>query len=133
MLIERPLPVEQARLISMRLLAHLGDAVLHLFEREREVLTVSSAQQMHARTTSRVSAARQAEFLHVVTDRLTELEHDIVRRARNVKPAGYRKVGQSTYRKSTAYEALIGFLYLTDRDRLQTVLSWTSTGSTVAG
>jgi ribonuclease-3 family protein len=109
----------------MRLLAHLGDAVLHLFEREREILSVSSARQLHTRTVSRVSAAKQAQFLDVVADRLTEVEQDIVRRARNVKPSGYRKAGQNAYRKATAYEALIGYLYLTEPDRMHQVLQWT--------
>jgi ribonuclease-3 family protein len=130
MLLDRPLPAEQARLISMRLLAHLGDAVLHLFEREREILVVSSAQQMHSKTVSRVSAGKQAEFLDLVADRLTDLEQDIVRRARNVKPSGYRKAGQNAYRKATAYEALIGYLYLTDYERMHEILQWTITDST---
>jgi ribonuclease-3 family protein len=131
MLINRPLPSEHVRLLSMRLLAHLGDAVLHLFEREREILTVSSAQQMHVKTVSRVSAPKQAELLDVVADRLTDVERDIVRRARNVKPSGYRKAGQKAYRKATAYEALIGFLYLTDSERLNEVLNWTVTDTAV--
>lgn len=118
---------QQAQVVPMRLLAHLGDAVLHLYEREREVLQVSSARDLHARTRARVSAQKQAELLDGLSEMLTETEKEIVRRARNLKPTGYRKVSQSTYRKSTAFEALVGYLYLTDTDRLSKLLQSTLT------
>ena len=41
-----PLPVQQARDIAPRILAHLGDAVFHLFERENEVLHVVTVKEM---------------------------------------------------------------------------------------
>jgi len=109
----------------MRLLAHLGDAVFHLYEREREILSASSAKQMHNRVTSRVNAERQAQLLDQISPALNPLELDITRRARNVKAANYKKGDQSAYRKATAFEALIGYLYLSDLTRLQEVLDST--------
>jgi ribonuclease III family protein len=117
--------LSQAQDIPMRLLAHLGDAVFHLYEREREILSASSAKQMHNRVTSRVNAERQAQLLDQISPRLSPLELDIIRRARNVKAANYKKGDQSAYRKATAFEALIGYLYLTDLERLQDVLDST--------
>jgi len=123
MIFGRPrLPEVEARLLSPRLLAHLGDAVFHLFEREREIISVSSVKDMHKKTTDRASAISQAQLLDLITDELTDQEADIVRRARNVK-GGSRRSGQDAYRRSTAFEALLGYLYLTDGLRLAEILS----------
>lgn len=120
-----PLPVGEARNIAPRILAHLGDAVFHLFERENEVLTVVTVKQMHERMVSRASAVHQAEILDAIHDRLSEEEQDVVRRARNTKSQTYGKHSVGAYRKATAFEALLGYLYLTDHERLLEVLRYT--------
>jgi len=109
--------------VTPKSLAHLGDAVFHLFEREREIAHFSSAKQMHNR--ARVKASVQANLLERITPSLTEQELEIVRRARNLKATGSRKAEQATYRLATAFEALLGFLYLTDAARLRAVLRLT--------
>jgi ribonuclease-3 family protein len=111
--------------LPLRNLAHLGDAVFHLFEREREILQSANAKQMHNRVTMRVNAEKQAVLLFQITPRLNSVENDIVRRARNLKAANYRKGEQASYRQATAFEALVGYLYLTDTQRLKEVLHWT--------
>ncbi|HEY9788142.1 MAG TPA: ribonuclease III domain-containing protein [Candidatus Obscuribacterales bacterium] len=110
--------------ISLRQLAMLGDAVFHLFERERQLLKSSSAREMHSR--ARVSAKAQASLLAALMNVLSEREKDLVRRARNVKPALYRRSEQSIYRQATAFEALLGYLYLTDNARLRVLLEKTT-------
>ena len=112
----------QAADISLRQLAHVGDAVFHLFVREKEVLTASSAREMHKRTAGVVSYKGQAKALHLLTESLNDQEKDVVRRARNMKPAAYRRSEQALYRKATAFEALLGYLYLTDTERLNHLL-----------
>ncbi|MBA3992919.1 MAG: Mini-ribonuclease 3 [Cyanobacteria bacterium DS2.3.42] len=113
----------QASDISLRQLAHVGDAVFHLFVREKEVLRASSAKEMHKRTAGVVSYKGQAKALHLLTDALNDQEKDLVRRARNMKPAAYRRSEQALYRKATAFEALLGYLYLTDTTRLNHLLN----------
>lgn len=112
-----------ARVLPLRLLAHLGDAVFHLYEREREVARTSSASQMHKR--ARVNAVKQAQLLQRIMSALNEEEAAIVRRARNIKPSGYRKVDQASYRQATAFEALLGYLYIQDHSRLKKLLQLT--------
>ncbi|HIA50489.1 MAG TPA: Mini-ribonuclease 3 [Candidatus Melainabacteria bacterium] len=112
----------QAADIPLRQLAHVGDAVFHLYVREKEVLIASSAKEMHKRTAGIVSYKGQAKALHKLTDALTVEERDLVRRARNMKPAAYRRSEQALYRKATAFEALLGYLYLTDIERLNHLL-----------
>jgi ribonuclease III family protein len=116
---------DEARLIPVRQLAHLGDAVFALFEREREIMQSVSVRQMHERVAHRSSALVQAELLTRLSPQLTEMEQDIVRRARNIKAPSGRSGGQDNYRHATAFEALLGFLYLTSRKRLQTLLAMT--------
>jgi len=108
--------------VSLRQLAHVGDAVFHLFVREKEVLRASSAKEMHKRTAGIVSYKGQAMALHKLSPQLSNEEKDLVRRARNMKPAAYRRSQQALYRKATAFEALLGYLYLTDLPRLKQLL-----------
>lgn len=126
MLVARGLSEEQIRNLPLRHLAHLGDAVFHLFERERQISTAASARQLHQKSTVTVSAKHQAELLLQLSEMLSASESDLVRRARNLKPSGYRKSGQSTYRQATAFEALLGYLYLQDQKRLKEILNWTA-------
>ena len=115
----------EARLIPLRQLAHLGDAVFALYEREREIITSLTVKQMHERVAHRSSAVVQADLLEKLSGELNESELDIVRRARNIKAPSGRAGGQDKYRRATAFEALLGFLYLTNRKRLQLILALT--------
>jgi ribonuclease-3 family protein len=112
--------------LPLRLLAHLGDAVFHLYEREREVFLSRTAKQMHARVSERVNAEKQAEMLSRLGAVLTKEENELVRRARNIRPSNTRRADQSAYRRATAFEALLGYLYLTDIARLKHLLSLTA-------
>jgi ribonuclease III family protein len=114
---------EIARLIPLRQLAHLGDAVFALYEREREIIKSVSVKQMHERVAHRSSAIVQADLLEKLSEQLNEVELDIVRRARNIKAPSGRAGGQSSYRRATAFEALLGFLHLTSPERLRTLLA----------
>jgi len=52
---------------------------------------------------------------------LTDFESDLVRRGRNAAGSAPRKVDPKIYQSATGFEALIGYLYLTDRDRLDQI------------
>ena len=123
----RLLTPDQARAIPLRVLAHLGDAVFDLFEREREALSVSSAKKMHQNIVRRVQATAQADHLDAISPKLNDSELELVRQARNLKARGARSASQGAYRKSTAFEALIAYLYLTAPDRLEEILRLTKT------
>jgi len=114
--------IEQADTLPLRLLATLGDAVCSLIERERAIGSTNLAKQMHEQSKKRVNAHAQAEELDRLMEFLNEKELDLVRRALNLKANNYRKTGQITARKSTAYEVLLGYLYLTNFGRLQELI-----------
>jgi ribonuclease-3 family protein len=108
--------------LPLRMLANLGDGVISLYERERAILSCATAKQMHSQVKERVNAKTQATFLDLISDLLNEKELNLVRRARNLK-AAHRSSDQAFYRKATAFEALIGYLYMADAERLNQLLA----------
>ncbi|ACL77610.1 Mini-ribonuclease 3 [Ruminiclostridium cellulolyticum] len=106
-------------------LAYIGDAVYEMYIRTMLVVkNKSNVNMLHKMSVKYVKAKSQADILHRVNDRLTEDEHDIVRRGRNAKSATVPKHADVTdYRYSTGFEALIGYLYLTNSyERLMEIL-----------
>ena len=106
-------------------LAFLGDAVYERFIRERILRHGSvGADRMHREAVRYVKAAAQEQSLRALADELTEAEADVVRRARNHKITSKPKNADPvTYKMATAFEALLGYLYLDGQEeRLQTVM-----------
>ena len=105
-------------IIALRNYAHLGDAIWDVFVREYAVFKTTNAKTLHKMTTDRVNASFQKDLLFSIENDLTEDELELVRRARNLPiPIGRRSI-QKDYRQSTAFEVLIGYWYLHDKDRL---------------
>lgn len=94
----------------------MGDAVLDQHVRTYIVLKLKSKpNKLHQLSKSYVSAKSQAQTLETLMGAkwFTDEELDIVRRGRNAK--SYTKAKNTdiqTYKKSTALEAIIGYLYL---------------------
>ena len=106
-------------IISLKNYAHLGDAVWEIFVREFIIYETQNSKIMHKMTTDRVNATFQKEMLEMISDSLTDYEQELVRRARNLSiPIGRRSI-QHDYRLATAFEVLIGYWYLHDKDRLE--------------
>lgn len=115
-------PVPQVNPIEMSTdsLAYLGDAVFNLYVK-LHVLKDLKVRDLHRMSNKYVSREGQSKILNSIKDLLTEEESDIVRRGINSK--GARKHGNDRlYMESTGFEALIGYLYLTNRKRLSFLL-----------
>ncbi len=115
-------PVPQVNPIEMSIdsLAYLGDAVFNLYVK-LHVLKDLKVRDLHKMSNKYVSREGQSKILNSIKDLLTEEESDIVRRGINSK--GARKHGNDRlYMESTGFEALIGYLYLTNRKRLSFLL-----------
>ncbi len=127
MLTEREILTDKEILqINPVTLAFVGDSVYSLYVRERLTLEVggksSNLQKIAANI---VSAKGQSEFLDEVLPRLTEEETDVFRRAKNAKKNSKSKsASQLEYNRSTGFEAVLGYLYLTGKDeRIRELLS----------
>lgn len=117
---------DKARLISPVTLAFVGDAVYSLFVREREVLNADGKLAlMQKRTSATVSAKGQSELLLKLEDKFTETEADVFRRGRNAKKGTKSKnASVADYNRSTGFEAVLGYLYLSGQyDRISFLLS----------
>lgn len=114
--------------INIISLAYLGDAVYELHIREFLLKKgIAKVDDLMKTSVSYVSAKNQCRILtSLMNDQfLTEEEISIVNRGRNYKRASHPKnTDIITYKLSTGFEALIGFLYLENKSRLTEILNY---------
>ncbi|MGN0372616.1 MAG: Mini-ribonuclease 3 [Enterocloster sp.] len=109
-------PVE-VQTYSPLVLAYIGDAVYEIMIRTR-VINKGSMQvnKMHKRSAELVKAGTQAALIRSIEEDLTEEEHAVYKRGRNAKSATMAKhATMIDYRMATGLEALVGWLFLTER------------------
>ena len=105
-------------------LAYLGDTIYDLYVRRRLVVTGGRMKDLHRAAVSQVRASAQSEALTRIEAILTEEEQGVVRRARNAKQSVPKSATPGEYHRATAFEALLGFLYLLGRyERLEEILT----------
>lgn len=117
--------VDEFSMSSPLVWAYMGDAVYEQFIREYLISTTDlNPHKLHKEATKFVKAKAQAEILKKLDIYLTEEEKNIVRRGRNTQTHSAPKHADATdYMYATAFEALIGYLYLTKHeDRLNEIL-----------
>ena len=106
--------------------AYIGDAVYELYIRNYLIETTNlKPNKLHREATKFVKASSQAKILDKLKDFLNEEELEIIRRGRNTQNHHLPKNANPTeYMYSTAFEGLIGYLYLTKQEtRLNEILS----------
>lgn len=104
--------------LSPLIWAYVGDCIFELFIRTKLVNeTRLKPHELHIRAINFVKAKSQAEMLKGIYDKLTEEERDVVRRGRNTENHHLPKnANVQDYMYSTAFEALIGYLYLCKKE-----------------
>ena len=113
--------------INIVTLAYLGDAIYEIYIRESLIERgIAKVEELQKSATKYVSAKGQASILTNLLENnlLTEEEIDVVKRGRNYKRSSHPKhTDIITYKLSTGFEALIGYLYLSKRtERLEEIL-----------
>ncbi|SNX54350.1 ribonuclease III domain-containing protein [Thermoanaerobacterium sp. RBIITD] len=111
--------------LSPLIMAFVGDSVYDLFIRTHIAVKGNRPiNKIHRECVKYVKAESQSKILKTIYDIFDDEEKDIIRRGRNVKSATVPKhAGIDEYRLATAFEALIGYLYLLGRyDRLNEIL-----------
>lgn len=101
--------------INTTALAFLGDAVYEVYARNHLMLAGDqNADRLHKKAIRYVCADGQAKAVRsLMEDYLSEEEIALVKRARNRKTASKaRSADAVTYKMATAFEALLGYLYL---------------------
>ncbi|MBR5789657.1 MAG: ribonuclease III [Lachnospiraceae bacterium] len=115
------------RTYSPLTLAYIGDCVYEIIIRTIVVGKGNrQTSKLHQTTTKLVKAHSQAVLAELILPMLTEEEADILRRGRNAKSATMAKNATvADYRMATALEALVGYLYLTNKmDRLLEIIKY---------
>lgn len=124
-IVSQDIQKQDVNLISPLVWAYVGDAVYELYIRTHLVKTTKlNPRKLHIQSIKYVKAGAQAEILERIKQDLTEEEQNVVRRGRNVQNHHLPKNANVTeYMYSTAFEGLIGYLYLTKQyERLKEIL-----------
>lgn len=114
---------QEIKQLSPAALAYVGDAVYELYVRQTYLLPPKRQQAYHKQVVAQVRAETQARHLQSLQAYLTETELDIIRRGRNAAIGRPKRVTLAIYQQATGLEALIGYLYLSDRSRLNELLA----------
>ncbi|WP_409303717.1 Mini-ribonuclease 3 [Peribacillus sp. SCS-155] len=118
--------VDEKQLNSLAL-AYMGDAIYETYIRHHLLQRGTvKPHLLHKEATFFVSAKAQSRIIHFLLglDMLTEEEQGVVRRGRNAKSGTVPKnTDVQTYRYGTAFESLLGYLYLARRtERLEEII-----------
>lgn len=117
------------RLINGIALAFDGDAIYSVYVRQHLILQgMTKPNRLHHVATHYVSAKAQAQLVQALLEQemLSEEEVAIYKRGRNAHSHTKAKnTDVVTYRMSTGFEALLGYLHLTDQiERLEELIHW---------
>lgn len=107
-------------------LAYIGDASYEIII--RTVLLekgFTKVNNLHKEAIKYTSAIGQSKAFDIIKDLLTEEEMTIFKKGRNAKTdRKARNASLADYKKSTGFESLIGFLYITKQEkRLNEIIS----------
>lgn len=104
------------RTYSPLTLAYIGDGIFDLVIRTIVVNRGNcSAKNLHIKTSKIVKAEAQSAMIEKLKPLLTEEELSVYKRGRNAySPTRAKNASMSDYRRATGFEALMGYLYLSD-------------------
>lgn len=116
-------------LINVITLAYIGDAVYEVYVREYLIKNgIAKVEELQKEAVKYVSAKCQCKILSYLMDNnlLTDIELDVVKRGRNYKRSSHPKnTDIITYKMSSGFEAMIGYLYLTNnKNRLDKIMDY---------
>lgn len=118
--------IQQVKQLNPLVLAIVGDAIYEVFirtylvEKNRDM----NAHKIHVKAIEYVKAHAQSEYMKFLIEGLDQEELGIFKRARNAKSGTTPKNADlNEYKWATGFEALMGFLYLSEKnERLNEIL-----------
>lgn len=121
----RNLTYENPDQMSAQALAYVGDAVYELYIRGKLVsMGIRSPKKLHSSKVQYAKASGQRAVFEIIQEKLSEAEARVASRGRNMKSSSIPKnADPADYSYATAFEALIGYLYLkNNKERLMEIL-----------
>ena len=125
-IIERKKDKSEVNTMSPLNWAYIGDNIFELYIRMNLINnTRLKPHNLHVEAVKHVRASSQANLLNKIEENLTDEEKDIVRRGRNAQNHHVPKNSTvEEYSHATAFEALIGYLYLSNnKERLDEIMN----------
>ncbi len=120
-----PMTEVQANMQPVLSLAYLGDSLFDLYIRSVLLEELHcDAGELHKHAVTYVCAHAQALAVETLSDSMDEQEKNVARRGRNTKVQSVPKnASLSEYHLATAFETLLGYLYVTGKDgRLEEIM-----------
>ncbi|KAL5822539.1 hypothetical protein ACOSQ3_020447 [Xanthoceras sorbifolium] len=120
--------VQKARSVfNAASLAYIGDCIYELYARRHFLFPPLSIEEYNDRVTAVVRCEAQDTLLQKLLneDFLSAQERDVLRWGKNVgssKTRTRRRAGAAVYNRASSLETLIGYLYLTNVNRLEKVM-----------
>lgn len=116
-------------LINIITLAYIGDAVYEVYIREYLIKNgIAKVEELQKEAVKYVSAKSQTKILTYLINNnlLTDTELDVVMRGRNYKRVSHPKnTDIITYKMSSGFEAMIGYLYLNNnKERIDVIMKY---------
>lgn len=107
-------------------LAYIGDVVFELFVRSRHVWPPKRTSDLQNTVVSLVRAEHQSHLLRQLKEHfpLSDKENQVLMRGRNSVTRSKNRRNPAAYQDSTALEALVGYIYITNPSRCQEFLVW---------
>lgn len=112
--------IKDSKQLNGLALAYIGDAIFEVYVRHHLLKQgFTKPNDLHKKSSRIVSAKSQAEILFFLQNQsfFTEEEEAVLKRGRNAKSGTTPKnTDVQTYRYSTAFEALLGYLFLEKKE-----------------
>lgn len=106
-------------------LAYLGDAYYELSIREHLIgQKLTNVNDLHKKAIQYTSGTSQAKIMEYFMEfkLVSELELELFKRGRNASGPGRKNIDAKAYHYATGFEAMIGSLYLENRDRADDII-----------
>jgi len=106
-------------------LAYMGDSVFTMYVRKHFIMNTDKKNaDLNKCVNNIVCAGNQSKLMDMVRQSLSDIESEIVNRAKNLH---FNNIAKNStpedYTKATEFEALLGYLYLTNQnERLQQII-----------
>lgn len=107
-------------------LAYLGDAYYELEIRNHLIKKgFTKVKELHNYAVKFTSGTAQAHIIEqmILDNYLLEEEITIFKRGRNNSSSGRKNIDAKTYTTATGFEAVVGYLYINNQDRLNDFIS----------
>lgn len=106
-------------------LAYLGDAYYELSVRQHLIeRKLTNVNDLHKQAIKYTSGTAQAKIIEYLMDNhlISELEIETFKRGRNASGPGRKNIDAKAYHYATGFEALIGWLFLEDKNRADAII-----------